>query len=473
MKKQSILAICLALGMVFTLCACNNTEEPGTSASTSPKELTASEIAAKTQQALTATPITKLETQMDTAMSMGAGQEDKIDIVMKNKTETTVNHEPVAGYSLATVDMNISGQESQSVVESYFVNENNEMISYMNSSGIWMKVPTGQSPESYAQSAASVGIDTTNLTIDESVTTWNGKNVITLNFELTGDHLQSTVDTILSGMGSLGESFGSSADLFGSIDYTELSCKSVIYLDPTTYLPIYMEQTLDGMTEVMAPLAEQLGVTVAVQTCKTSASFTSFDAQSEITLPDGVAEKAEAWTRLLANEPDNGDGTFTIREGMALIDIVHPDGFEVADKDYDHVSFKRDDYRQITYTMSYITGETTPGSGEYFIKENDDSENRWTTMGGGKVEREQMPVATSTLEFTCDLLATTWETGRQDANFYAWTPLANDGTGTYYLYVEITDGYNDGLGFSKNADITSDEFVAYLNAASPSKLTSE
>ena len=94
-------------------------------------------------------------------------------------------------------------------------------------------------------------------------------------------------------------------------------------------------------------------------------------------------------------------------------------------------------------------------------------------MGGGKVEREQMPVATSTLEFTCDLLATTWETGRQDANFYAWTVLGTDDAGTYYLYVEVTDGYNDGMGFSKSADITVDEFTAYLNAAVPSKLTVE
>lgn len=474
MKRNKLLAVCLALAMVLMCCACTNTDpDPGTTASTGPEELTAAQIADKMQEALTNTPCGKLETVMDMSMSIDAGEAGKMDMGIQNSTEITITQNPVSSYAVATIDMDIAGQNTQTVSESYSIVENNEMVSYVNSSGIWMKLPMGQSPEDYSKSASALTVDTANIIVDESVTEWNGKKVIALKFEMTGNSLQETVDGILGGMGNLGGSLDSATDLIESVDYTKLKCSSVIYLDSETYLPLFQEQTFDGMTEVMAPVYQQLGATVEVSSCTASVTFVSYDTQAEITLPEGVAEKAEAWTRLLANEPDNGDGTFTIREGMVLVDLAHPEGFEVSEKDYDHVTFKRDDYRKITYTMSYITGEQTLGSGEYFIAQNDKAENRWTTMGGGKVERQQISVATDTMTFTCDLLATSWESGLEDANFYAWTPLANDGTGTYYLYIEVTDGINDGLGFTKNADITADEFTAYLNAATPSKITAE
>ena len=474
MKRKKLFAVCLALAMVLMCCACTNTDtDPGTTASTGPEELTAEQVADKMQEALINTPCGKLETIMDMTYSIDAGESGKMEVSMTNKTETTISQDPVSGYSVATVDMDIAGQNTQSVVESYSINEGSEMVTYVNSSGIWMKVPTGQTAEDFAKTASSLTVDTSKLSIDETVTQWNGKSVIALKFELTGDALQATVDGVLGSMGNMGGILDSTTEVIDAVDYTKMKCTVVIYLDSETYLPLYEEQTFEGMTEVMAPVFDQLGVTVEVPTFTATANFVSYEAQEAVVLPEGAADKAEAWTRLLANEPDNGDGTFTIREGMALLDLVHPEGFEVAEKDYDHVTFKRDDYRQITYTMSYITNEQTLGSGEYFLTQNDKAEDRWTTMGGGTVQREQIPVATDTLTFTCDLLATTWETGREDANFYAWTALGNDGVGTYYLYVEVTDGYSDGLGFTKSADITSDEFIAYLNAASPSKVTSE
>lgn len=470
MKRKSLLAIVLTLAMVFTLCACTGTKNPGTGDQTDPDELSATQIAEKMQNALKSNSVGKLETIMDLTMSINTDESGKMDMVMKNATETTVSYNPVSGYSVATVDMDIAGQKTQRVVESYSIVENNEIVNYVNTDGVWLRVSTGQAPDAFAASASAVVVDTASLTKDETITKWNDKEAIVLKYSLSGSELQKAVDGVL---GIMSDTFGSESGDLDDLDYSKLSCSATLYLDPNTYLPFCMEQTLTGMTDVMASFTEQLGAEVDVSDCTTTATFVSFDAQEEISLPEGAVEKAGAWSRLLANEPDNGNGTFTIREGMVLIDLVHPEGFEVAEKDYDHVTFKRDDYRQIAYTVSYITGETTLGSGEYFISENDDSEERWTTLGGGKVDRTQANVATDAFEFTCDLLATTWETGRTDATFYAWTPLANDGSGTYYLYIEVTDGYNDGLGFSKSADITSDEFAAYLNAASSSKLTAE
>lgn len=474
MKKNKLFAVCFALTIALVCGACANTDtDVGTTASTAPEELTAPQIADKMQEALLTTPCSKLETTIVMSYSVDAGESGKMDVSMTNKTETTISQNPVSGYSVATVDMEIAGQNTQSIVESYSIHDGGEMITYVNSSGIWMKVPTGQSAEDFARTASSLTVDPSQLSVDEAVTQWNDRNVIALKYELTGDALQATVDAVLGSMGNMGSILDSTTEVVDAVDYTRMKGTVELYLDPETYLPLYNEQTFEGLTEGMSPVFEQLGLTVEVPAFTATASFVSYAAQEAVILPEGAADKAEAWARLLANEPDNGDGTFTIREGMALIDLVLPEGFEVAEKDYDHVTFKRDDYRQITYTMSYITNEQVPGSGEYFLAQNDNAEERWATLGGGTVNREQIPVTTDTLTFTCDLLATTWQTGREDANFYAWSALSNDDVGTYYLYVEVTDGYSDGLGFTKSADITSDEFTAYLNAASPSRVTAE
>lgn len=472
MKIKKLLALCIALAMAILCCACTTDPDTGTAPSAEP-ELTASQIAEKMQNALNANPCSKLETVINMTMSIDAGEAGKIDMSVNNKTDVTYSQDPVSSHGIATVDMEIAGQTSQSTSESYAVIEDGQIVSYVKSNGIWIKVPTGKSPEDYAKTASSLALDTTNLTVDKSTTQWNGREVITLRFAITGDVLQDTVNGILSGMGDMGGTVESTADVVSAADYAKLKCSAVLYLDADTYLPLCEEQSFEGMTEVMAPVYEQLGAAVEVTNCSVSVTFASYDAQPEIHLPADAAEKAEIWNRLLAGEPDNGDGTFTIREGTVLIDLVHPDGFEIAEKDYDHVTFEREDHRKITYMMSYITGEQTLGSGEYFLTKNNSSEKRWTTLGGGKVNRQQIVVDTDTLSFDCDLLGAQWETGREDAYFYAWTPVANDGTGTYYLYIEVTDGFNDGFGNSKNADITLDEFVTYLNAASLSKVTTE
>ena len=361
--------------------------------------------------------------------------------------------------------MTAAGKTTENVAENYTVIEDGQMVAYVKSSGIWVKMPTGQTPEELTASTSSVGLDLNNVTVDETVTEWNGQRVICLKTELSSDTVANTVGNMLQTLSGLDASLD-------ALDYSKLSYSSVIYLDPDTFLPVAQEITFKGLTDMLAPLYQDTGVTVEVSECTTTGAYLSYEPQEAVTLPEGTTEKAEIWTRLLSGEPDNGDGTFTIREGLALIDVIHPEGFELQEKDYDHVTFVRDDYRQITYMMSYISGEQTPGSGEYFLASNDSTEKRWNS-NGGQVERQQISIETDTLPFTCDLLATTWGSGREDANFYSWTPMFSDENGTYYLYVEIADGASDGFGFTKSADITSEEFLAYLNGAAPSKVTVE
>ena len=69
MKRNKFLTVCLVLAMLLMCCACSNTDkDPGTTASTGPEELTAAQIAEKMQEALTATPCSKMQTVMDMSM---------------------------------------------------------------------------------------------------------------------------------------------------------------------------------------------------------------------------------------------------------------------------------------------------------------------------------------------------------------------------------------------------------------------
>lgn len=466
MKRKGLQVIGLLLAMACLLCACGGAEtEVETTVPTTLPVLSPEETAAKMQEALLQTPCGKVAVTMDMTMSIEAEGMDKMEMTTKTSTQTTLCLDPVSSYSTAAVEMSYGGESSQTQTESYTVVEDGRVVTYVYSGGVWLRTVTEQTPEEFSKTISAVNVDASNVVIDETVTQWNGKEAICLMSKMNGDSVQSAVDGVL---GSMGDALGDSAALLSAADYTKLSCSAVIYLDPQTYLPMAEEMTFSGLGDVIAPMFQETGITVDVPAYTASAEFLSYEAQPAVTLPEGAAQKAEAWTRLLANEPDNGDGTFTIREGAALIDIAHPEGFAVDEKGYDHVTFLRDDYRKITYTMYYTSGADTTGAN--FLATNDKSEERWTNLGGGKVEREQLALTTDSLDFSCDLLATTWETGRTDANFYAWSVLGTDDAGTYYLYVEVTDGYNDGMGFSKSADITSDEFAAYLNAAVPSDL---
>lgn len=468
MKRRCLQLLCLMLAMALVLCGCGKEEAAPEPTETEPVVLSAEEVAAKMQEAVKQTPCSEAQVTMDMTLSIEAEGVDPMEITTKTSTKTTLCMDPLSSHSVVTVAMNEADAGMQTQTESYTVTEDGTLVTYTCADGVWVKTATEQTPEEFAKAIAGVHVDPGHVSIDETVTQWNGKDAICLKSEMSGESLQSAVDGVLSNMEA---TLGDSAALLENADYTKLSCSAVIYLDPVTYLPMAEELTFTGLGDVVASLFADMGVTVDVPVYTANAEFLSYDVRPAITLPEGVAQKAEAWTRLLANEPDNGDGTFTIREGMALVDLAHPEGFEVKEKDYDHVTFRRDDYRTIIYTVYYLTGTDTTGAS--FLATNDKSEKRWTELGGGKVEREQLELATDSYGFTCDLLSTTWETGRTDANFYAWTTLGTDDAGTYYLHVEVTDGYNDGMGFSKNADITPDEFVAYLNAAMPSKLTAE
>lgn len=449
MKRKKLMSLCLAAALAVACCAC------------SPEPETPAQVVEKMQAALLETPCGHAQMVMDITMTLDGGEYGTMEMTTKTTNDMTISQEPVSGYTTATVDVDYGGEKSQNFTENYSVVEDGELVSYIHSDGVWMKVSTGQTPEELAGSASSVGMNAENVAIDETVTEYNGKEAICLTTQITGDSLQALLGGMMDTLGQQGGALEEAADTVGAIDYSALTCDSRIYLDKQTYLPMSQEMTFTGMSEVLNPMYEQMGMKADVTSCTASATYLSFEAQEETVLPEGAKEKAEKWMRLLSGEPDNGDGTYTIREGAMLIDIAAPEGFELKEKGYDHVYFKRDDYREVHYTAHY-------GTAEHLVSRIDKELARYGNLPK-KVSREQIPLSGETLDFTAEIVGVEWPS-YEEGQMYAWADLGTDGSANYYVFIEVTDGYNDGLGNKKSADVTPEEFMAYLNTATLSDL---
>lgn len=451
MKIKQWLFGSLAAVLMLSCCAC--------SAKTKPE--TAAQVAEKMQTALQETPCSYAQLTMDMTMAIASEENGTLEVTTKTTNDIKVTQEPVSGYTAVTAEVECGGEKSQSVTESYSVVEDDELVSYIHSGGVWMKVANGQRPEDFARFATSVSMDASNISIDESLTEYNGKEAICLTTHITGEALQTALGEMLEG---IVQQVSASGETANTVDYSAMSCNACIYLDRETYLPIAEEFTFSGMSEAMNALYAQSGMTANVSGCTASAMFLSYEAQNEAVLPEGAREKAEAWARLLSGEPDNGDGTFTIREGAALIDIVAPEGFKVVDKDYDHVYFKREDNREIHYTAVHGTAEYLASKIEQQLADYGDLPK--------SISREQMTLDGETLSFEADVLGIVWQS-YEEGRIYAHSMLSSDGDAGYYIFIEVVDGYNNGLGGIKNADITPEELMTYLNSATPSDLMNE
>lgn len=450
MKMKRILAAFLSAALAASCCACAQKAE------------TAAEVLEKMHAALAETPCGHAQMTMELTAALDGGALGTLDMRTATTYDIRVARSPVSGCTTATTDVDYGGEQSRTVTENYSVTEDGALVSYVHSDGVWLKLATDRSPEDFARSAASVSVDAASAAIDETVTEHEGRAAICLTTRLGGETLEATLGGLLEGIGQQGGALGEAAEAMDGIDYAALTCDARIYLDKETYLPLAEEMTFSGMSEVLSAAFAPMGVEAEVTACTASAAFLSYEMQEEIVLPEGAREKAEAWTRLLSGEPDNGDGTFTIREGSALIDIAAPEGFTVSDKDYDHVTFTRGDHRTLRYTAVY-------GDAEYLSSQVDGRLARYGDLPKS-VSRTQLTLTGDVLAFEADIVGVEWSS-YEEGLMYAWADLGSDGSAHYLLFVEVEDGYNDGLGGQKSADITPEEFLHYLNAAAPSQLT--
>ena len=226
--------------------------------------------AEKTESAL-------LNFKMDIAMGDGT---DDVSLGMDMNMETTT--EPEASHGKGTVSISMSGMDFSVETEMYSVQEDGEYVTYTLMEEQWTKEVSddGEMTGEVDSIADNVEEYADQFELAEDLVTVNDKECFELTGELDGDlfseMMQTDMTDSLAGYG---------------IDEEALSdmmfpCTIDIYKDSILPARLYFD-----MTESMAPLMEDSGVTVSE--CYVDMTFMEYDTVEEITVLDEAVSAAE------------------------------------------------------------------------------------------------------------------------------------------------------------------------------------
>lgn len=218
-----------------------------------------------------------LNFKMDIAMGDGT---DDVSLGMDMNMETTT--EPEASHGKGTVSISMSGMDFSVETEMYSVQEDGEYVTYTLMEDQWTKEVSddGEMTGEVDSIADNVEEYADQFELAEDLVTVNDKECFELTGELDGDlfseMMQTDMTDSLAGYG---------------IDEEALSdmmfpCTIDIYKDSILPARLYFD-----MTESMAPLMEDSGVTVSE--CYVDMTFMEYDTVEEITVPDEAVSAAE------------------------------------------------------------------------------------------------------------------------------------------------------------------------------------
>ena len=218
-----------------------------------------------------------LNFKMDIAMGDGT---DDVSLGMDMNMETTT--EPEASHGKGTVSISMSGMDFSVEMEMYSVQEDGEYVTYTLMEDQWTKEVSddGEMTGEVDSIADNVEEYADQFELAEDLVTVNDKECFELTGELDGDlfseMMQTDMTDSLAGYG---------------IDEEALSdmmfpCTIDIYKDSILPARLYFD-----MTESMAPLMEDSGVTVSE--CYVDMTFMEYDTVEEITVPDEAVSAAE------------------------------------------------------------------------------------------------------------------------------------------------------------------------------------
>lgn len=226
--------------------------------------------AEKTESAL-------LNFKMDIAMGDGT---DDVSLGMDMNMETTT--EPEASHGKGTVSISMSGMDFSVEMEMYSVQEDGEYVTYTLMEDQWTKEVSddGEMTGEVDSIADNVEEYADQFELAEDLVTVNDKECFELTGELDGDLFSEMMQTDM--MDSLA-GYGIDEETLSDMMFP---CTIDIYKDSILPARLYFD-----MTESMAPLMEDSGVTVSE--CYVDMTFMEYDTVEEITVPDEAVSAAE------------------------------------------------------------------------------------------------------------------------------------------------------------------------------------
>lgn len=452
MKAKRVFFAAVILSLLLSLSGCG-------------KPTTAEEIWDAYQKAAADIQCTQIGTAMDMHFSMEYPALDSVYTVqteMKANGVTTTTQEPFSSLTDMTMDMSVTthggeGEDQRFSTESkvYSLMEDGALVSYTNTNGLWLRTEIGSQPEAMTiQTDAIVNAAGLTFQKDETITQWDGKPAACLTTTVTGDVVQSLVNGMIQTM---------SDNMPVNFDYSALTCDVCIYISTETYLPLAQEVSISGMDDLMNGALSQQGVKMDMERCTATVQFLSFEDQQPIALPEGAREKALKLERILNGNPDNGDGTYTIRYGMTMADVATPEGLTSGSYNGGQVNFlSQDGGYVVSYTVSVLADE------EQTFAEKVDETCQRAVEAGILLRRESEKILVNSLDFDCEVVLIQPEEGSVQGYRGACATLEKEDGITYYVEVRILNGAPGDT--QEDNGLTIQEMIPYLEAVSRSDL---
>ena len=210
---------------------------------------------------------------------MGDGTDD-VSLGMDMNMETTT--EPEASHGKGAVSISMSGMDFSVEMEMYSVQEDGEYVTYTLMEDQWTKEVSddGEMTGEVDSIADNVEEYADQFELAEDLVTVNDKECFELTGELDGDLFSEMMQTDM--MDSLA-GYGIDEEALSDMMFP---CTIDIYKDSILPARLYFD-----MTESMAPLMEDSGVTVSE--CYVDMTFMEYDTVEEITVPDEAVSAAE------------------------------------------------------------------------------------------------------------------------------------------------------------------------------------
>ncbi len=454
MKRSALFAACLMAALL--LCGCGSGkdtagDDTGTKTppvSEVPEKLSANDVLQKMRHSIIIAPATHLK--LAHAIQIDFGGEEGFGTVATEIVDLSVCRYPYSAYGTISLEQQYVLETVHEEYEKYVVPGETGFVTYEYTDGAW-NVQDEDVLESYRSPFEMITECLTEAKIEESVTEYEGKEVICLVARETGVIIQKELSELLYDV--IKSNYSNTRAVAAYLaDYSMVTCDIAICVDSETYLPVTVQVDISGLGDVIAAAVdpeeyEQMPIDIPRRML--AYEVESCEPLETIRLPQGAPGVEGA----LAVDPSNGDGTFTITEGDLAIDLKTPEGFTVVDSTYDTVLFENADGLQVKYNAWKLWNED-PVDG-YFQYEVEYRAGAYEILGEAFCSDAEQYTA-DTMDYTAMSL-THGADGTYTHENRAWSHLGGDEEISDFLYIAITETSSDAQGTVDESMLT--EFV--------------
>ena len=253
------------------------------------KALTVEEIMAQTAENLEKLESYAVNADMEIAMSIDLSDYgmDPMSMSLQMNIFAETTKDPEVSHATMSMDVKSQDETTSNQAESYSFKENNVLKTFTRQAtggeyGDWTELEnSGVNAETmlgkdiYTQAAEG----TIDAVLDETTTTYNGKNVYAVQVTVSGDQISGMIGSGLSSLNLSKEALEG------------LSYEMTLYIDRETLLPVaaYFD-LMEMMSSAMgASMESSMMELVSFDTCEMTMEYSGFDVISDIVLPDFTA----------------------------------------------------------------------------------------------------------------------------------------------------------------------------------------